>query len=149
MSRQVLIHHFGDSWPFRYGAYFLHRNTSDKSYQCTYLGALLDSEDYLIYRFTPKKCTFTDGVLSDDPTRPDQPAWFADSLPKVAYGIDESAEQLSEYLTGDDIIKRSLAYFHIGRYNGFQNLDEHPVYANRTFANRYRQQIHRLKKRSS
>lgn len=91
-----------------------------------YLG---DNGAYLgkirIYRFSADKCTFVNGVLSDNRFHPELPAWFADKLPD-----DTTPEQFCS----EDTMIRAMAWTEVGLYYGFENLDNYPIYLTRNEA---------------
>lgn len=86
-----------------------------------------DETHYKVYRFPLTKCTFENGVLSDDALHPEIPAWFADELGEVAYCAVLSPREIRDQLCSSNVIRRATAYEAIGRYYGFINLDEYPT----------------------
>lgn len=72
-----------------------------------------------VYRFSADKCTFTNGVLSDNRFHPDHPVWFAGKLPD-----DTTPEQFCS----EDTMTRAMAWTEVGLYYGFENLDNYPIY---------------------
>lgn len=72
-----------------------------------------------VYRFSADKCTFVNGVLSDNRFHPDHPVWFADKLPD-----DTTPEQFCS----EDTMTRARAWTEVGLYYGFDNLDNYPIY---------------------
>ena len=86
------------------------------------------------------RCTFLDGILSDNKFHPEHPAWFAKPesgrvnrpqdttyLSNVADCIDETLEGLRNNLCSESAIDRAFAYQAIGNYHGFENLDTDPL----------------------
>ena len=78
-----------------------------------------------VYRFSADKCTYIDGVLSDNRFHPDHAVWFADKLPD-----DTTPEQFCS----DDIMTRAMAWTEVGLYYGVENLDNYPGYLTRNEA---------------
>ena len=85
-----------------------------------------------VHRFPLERCTFRNGILSDNEFHPDLPAWFADKIESVASFVGSSAEELIEYLCGEDVKLRAIAYKAIADYHGINNFDDYPI----TFDNR-------------
>lgn len=135
------IAQLGDVNPLDYGGYWVLR---DKTGVYAEEGELLIvSEDhegggddgdemYLVYRFILERCTYVNGVLSDNKFHPEHPAWFADSIDSIASSIGMSNMELMESLWGDNPLKRAAAYHAIGYYHGFENLDSYPLQLSRS-----------------
>lgn len=99
-----------------------------------------DSDRWIVYRFPLERCTFVNGVLSDNPFHPELPAWFATPesrkterpqdttyLSSVASSMSMEAGELIEALCSDHLIERAAAYQAIGDYHGYINLDHDPI----------------------
>lgn len=86
----------------------------------------------IVYRFILEDCTFANGILSDNRFHPSHPAWFADSLEKIASYVGESTEALRGLLLSNDPLHRARAWEAIGSYHGFENLDSYPLEMSRT-----------------
>lgn len=97
-------------------------------------------EEWIVYRFGLDKCTYENGVLSDNQFHKDHAAWFAKPeseranrpqdttyLSGVAECTGISVEELIEAFCSDDPIARAFAYEQIGHYHGFENLDNYPL----------------------
>jgi hypothetical protein len=122
-----LVANLGDVNP-EYGGYFVYRDsTGVYTEEAEYVDASDNPDDTRIYRFTLDKCTFIDGVLSDNPYHPEMPAWFADSLAGIAACCDTTPEALRDMLCSNDPCQRAEAYRNIGSYHGFENLDSYPL----------------------
>ena len=137
-----LIAQLGDVSPIDHGGYFIY---DDETGVYPPEGELLevpDSEDcpFYIYRFPLEKCTYINGILSDNKYHPHQPAWFAKPaaerkdrpqdttyLQNVADCCGTAEAALITALCGDDIVARANAYRDIGSYHGFDNLDAYPL----------------------
>jgi hypothetical protein len=86
-----------------------------------------DPDRWIVYRFPLERCTYVNGVLSDNEFHPESPAWFADSIPSVADCFGLEAEELIEELCSDHLVERAAAYQAIGDYHGYENLDHDPI----------------------
>ncbi len=99
-----------------------------------------DGGEYTIYRFILERCTFTEGVLSDNKFHPEHAAWWAKPeaerkvrpqdttyLKNIADFIGMDVEELAEHFCSDDALKRAAAYLAVGDYHGFENLDSYPL----------------------
>lgn len=91
---------------------------------------------YQCHRCILERCTYINGVLSDNPFHPDHPAWFAQpetqrlTRPQdTTYlsNVSSEPDQLIEMLCSEDPLVRARAYYMIGRYHGFENLDSEPM----------------------
>jgi hypothetical protein len=78
-----------------------------------------------IYRVVLDKCTFIDGVLSDNKFHTDKPAWFADKVDGVINTCD--CPKIIEWLCGDDVVDRARAYQSLWEYFGLENFDGYPL----------------------
>ena len=102
----------------------------------------VDDEDgeYTIYRFTLHRCTFINGVLSDNTFHPEHAAWWAKPeaernarpqdttyLKNIADSIGMDVEELADQFCSEDALKRAMAYRAVGDYHGFENLDSYPL----------------------
>jgi hypothetical protein len=95
--------------------------------------------DWQIYRYSLDKCTYINGVLSNNKFHPELSAWFAaneelkNTRPQNNYlsnicsfgGI--TIEKMIADLCGDDLIDRAEAYNLIGLYHGYDNFDGDPL----------------------
>lgn len=97
-----------------------------------------DTGTWTIHRFILDRCTFINGILSDNKFHPDHPAWFADSLKDVASCYGQDVDSLIESLCSSDPLDRASAYQCIGGYHGWDNFDSYPLTFNRSeMDNRY------------
>lgn len=103
------------------------------SYHCEYMDIIHDvshneeNNRYIVHRFDIDRCTFINGILSDNPFHPELPAWFADGK-----GVDDVAkccdhEDIVEDICSEDPKARCRAWISIGSYHGFYNLDSYPL----------------------
>lgn len=141
-----LIANLGDVNPIDYGGYFIYIDeTGVYDPEAELLIAPEDEDEdgngeWTIYRFELERCTYIDGILSDNRFHPELSAWFAQSpaeraerpqdttnLANVASFIDSTEDALQTDLCSDDPIARAHAYRAIGDYHGFENFDSYPI----------------------
>ena len=138
----------GDASPTEYGGLWIFR---DKTGVYTEEAELLicpetDSDAptnlWYVHRFILDRCTYQNGILSDNKYHPDHPAWFAKPeserakrpqdttyLADVVAGADEpTVEKLIEQLCSEDPVERAMAYREIGEYHGWDNFDHNPLF---------------------
>jgi len=84
---------------------------------------MLEVGKWELYRYLLEKCTFIDGVLSDNEFHPDHPVWFADSLDSICSSSDRDKKELIDDLCGNDPVKRAFAYEAIEGHWGLDNLN--------------------------
>jgi len=121
------IANLGDANPIENFGYFIFR---DKTRVYTEEGELLDREQNnkrTIYRFPLDKCTYINGVLSDNKFHPEHPAWFAEHIPSLASCCDWNPEYLIKAFCSEYPLDRARAYQDLGQTYGFENLDEYPL----------------------
>lgn len=123
----------GDANPLDYGGYWVFVDTTGV-YDAEGEWVEVDEETnrLTIHRFSLDKCTYIDGVLSDNQYHPEHPAWFADDLESCASSCGTPVDELRTMLCSDDPIQRALAYRDIGGHWGFRNLDDCPLEMGRT-----------------
>jgi hypothetical protein len=131
------VANLGDVSPLEYGGYFVRVDTTGVyAPEAEYLYAP-DSDDadaWMLYTVALERCTFADGVLSDNKYHPELSAWFADDLDAIARCMDWDIEELRAALCSDDPLQLAQGYRAIGEYHGFENFDSYP----QTFAKRWR-----------
>jgi hypothetical protein len=81
---------------------------------------------YEEYTVMLEKCTFINGILSDNKYHTDMEAWFADKISEVAKCVDKETSKLIDELCSDDIIIRAQAYRDLYLHFGLINFDESP-----------------------
>jgi hypothetical protein len=86
-----------------------------------------DPDRWIVYRFPLERCTYVNGILSDNEFHPEHPAWFADSLDRIASCVGVEHFEIVRQLCSENPIERAQAYQAIGDYHGFINLDHDPV----------------------
>ena len=80
---------------------------------------------WTVYRFDLDRCTFVDGVLSDNPYHPDSSVWWdVDSLASFT-GIGR--EELITAFCSADPVQRAWAYKTVVDYHGVYELDQDPI----------------------
>jgi hypothetical protein len=126
-----LVAQLGDADPISYGGYFVYEDATGVHPPEAELLESPDDDDapegWTVYRFPLERCTFIDGVLSDNSYHPECPAWFADDLNSVASCMGLDVQALRDDLCSADPIRLAEAYRAIGEYHGFINMDEYPI----------------------
>ena len=79
-----------------------------------------------------EKCTYENGVLSDNPFHPTHAAWYADKLDSVCSTCDVDKDEMISFLCSEDVGKRGLAYQTLVSYFGAYEFDQYPVEMTRT-----------------
>lgn len=95
---------------------------------------------YTIYRIVLDRCTYQDGILSDNKFHPEHPAWWAEPenkraerpqdstyLSNVCSSMDYDVEELAGMFCSEDARQRAIAYKSVADYHGIQNFDEYPL----------------------
>ena len=83
---------------------------------------MLEVGKWELYRYLLEKCTYVNGVLSDNEFHPDHPVWFASDLDSICSTCDRQKQDLIDGLCGTDPVKRAFAYEAIESYWDFDNL---------------------------
>lgn len=142
------IANLGDVNPIDYGGLFVFEDTTGVyPPEAEYLECP-ESDDrnevYYVYRFSLDKCSYVNGVLSDNKYHPELSAWWAKpesekltrpqdttylSLMSETMGIDE--DEYIRLFTSGYPLERAQAYRDIGVYHGFDNLDSYPLILSR------------------
>lgn len=126
-----VIGQIGDASPLDCGGFWiLQDETGNYPEEAEVL--FLDNDDdenttYTVYRFILDKCTYTNGILSDNEFHPDHPAWFADKIDSVADYADWRPEALIEAICSDDALLRAQAYQDLAGYFGYHEFDNYPL----------------------
>lgn len=118
------IANIGDANPVEEGGVFIYADAT-----CVYSpeAEILTPKWYgrwTRHRVVLDKCTFIDGVLSDNPFHPDKPAWFAEDIDRVISTCD--CHNIVAWLCGDDLHNRARAYQSLWEYHGLENFDGDP-----------------------
>jgi hypothetical protein len=130
----------GDVSPLEYGGYFVYEDTTGV-YMPEAEVLLIDDETddphYTIHRVVLERCTFINGVLSDNKFHPDYPAWFAQpedkrpqdttKLSRICETMDITQDELIRLLCSENAVERAQGYRNIGEYHGWNNFDDYPM----------------------
>ena len=151
-----LVANLGDVNPIDHGGFFVFVNT-DPDYDPEVEVLEVDGEDWederkwTVYRFSIERCTYIDGVLSDNSFHPDHPAWFADDIESIAKSSGETAEELIGRLCSEDPVERALGYREIYGYWGGGNFDQDPLEFDKRgeVGRRYNAKLKRLARREA
>lgn len=138
------VANLGDASPLDYGGLFVFRDATgvyppemERLERTTPDDSTRDR--YEVRRVVLDRCTYVDGVLSDNQFHPEHPAWFADSIESVALSMGCDPDDIRDSLCSEDPCSRAEAYRCIGDYHGWDNLDEYPLDLSRTeVTRRYR-----------
>lgn len=137
----------GDVSPTEYGGLWIFRDKTGVYPEEAELLLCPDSDSdardnlWYVHRFILDRCTYENGILSDNKFHPDHPAWFATPeskrkerpqdttyLADIVSGADfPSVEELIAQFCSEDPIERALAYREVGEYHGWDNLDHDPL----------------------
>jgi hypothetical protein len=135
----------GDVHPLDYGGYFVFEDqTGVYPAEAEMLEEREEGErHYTVYRFSLDRCTWKDGILSDNPYHPDKSAWWAQSekeraerpqdgpyksgLEDLAQFAGITAEELIAQFCSEDALERAEAYRLVGQDHGWINLDGYPL----------------------
>ncbi len=142
-----LIAQLGDANPIDYGGHFIYQ---DETGVYTEEAEILqvpeaDNDDkeanYVVYRYSIERCTYSNGVLSDNKYHPEHPVWFTycgeyeknrgvtglDRLKSLAEFCGQTVDQFIEALCSSIAAHRTWAWQAVGEYHGFENLDSYPL----------------------
>ena len=125
----ALLANLGDVNPIDHGGGFVYVDTTE-----TYPPELevlevdvCGADIWTVSRFCLDKCTYIDGVLSDNQFHPNHAAWFAKDVGKVASFIDVKTADLIEWLCSEDAQERARAYMALANWHGYANFDDYPL----------------------
>lgn len=135
------VTNLGDADPLEFGGYFIYRDITGiypEEAEKVEVSLTEEPTEWWIYRIVLDRCTYTNGVLSDNKYHPDHPVWFAKPEPpkernstcylsNVASCYGDSTEQLIELLCSEDPIQRALGYEAVASYHGWENFDSYPL----------------------
>jgi hypothetical protein len=124
MARK-LITHLGDSSPFENDGYFIFQDENG-DYEAEYV-SVHGEDTWVVFRFPLDRCTYVDGILSDNSFHPSHAVWFADSLDRIASCIGVEHHSLVKMLCSEDYRERLMGWGAVGGYHGFINLDNSPI----------------------
>jgi hypothetical protein len=99
-----------------------------------------DLATYEVYRFSLERCTYVNGILSDNKFHPNKPAWWAKPeseraeypyhttyLENMLVYTDQPLEEVVKSFCSEDPVERARAYELVGFYHGWINLDSYPI----------------------
>jgi hypothetical protein len=124
------IVNLGDVNPIDYGGKFV---LVDKTGKYAPEMEVLDpvetcgEEVWRVWRFIMDRCTYIDGVLSDNPYHPGHAVWYADDIDDIAQMYDKDREQLIGELCSDDPRERAEGYYCLFGYYPAENFDSYPL----------------------
>ena len=116
------VANLGDATPWDYGGAFVLVDQTGvytpelRIFEEPTIGGKYEEHTLLL-----EKCTYINGVLSDNKYHPDKPAWFADSIPDIARFIGVAELQILHQLCSSSVIERAWAYLAITQYHGHQD----------------------------
>jgi hypothetical protein len=135
----------GDTHPLTYGGWFVYEDETGV-YPPEAEVVVLDDETedphYTVYRFVLEPHTFVNGVLSDNPSHPDHPVWYAAKDPghkerhgydgwtnfcRMAEAIGKTPEEFAAMFCSPDPRVRAMAYREVAEYHGYDELDQYPL----------------------
>lgn len=131
------LDNMGDKSPLDYGGYFVYVDETGV-YPPEVEVLLVDNEQeqdddkltYTAHRFSLDKCTFVDGVLSENKFHPECAAWWSTpskDFEGMASSQGTSVDELVRAFCSDDVLTRALAYRSVGEHWGWNNLDDYPI----------------------
>lgn len=126
-----LVENLGDVNPIDYGGFFVYRDTTGQYPEEAEVlmeqgeDAHGDPTSWTVYRFPLDRCTYVDGILSDNAFHPEYEAWFGEDLDGVASYLDH--DSIRADLCSEDPTRRAHAYRSIGEYHGWENFDSYPL----------------------
>jgi len=132
LPTRLLIAELGDKYPLEYGGYFVFQDLqAPHRYEAEWLEVPEEGETkyWTVYRFELTRCSYLNGVLSDNIYHPDHPAWFArpGDLVHIAGYSDLLATDLIAMLCSGHPEQMAIAYRAIGEHSGWANLDSYPI----------------------
>lgn len=80
-----------------------------------------------VWRFPMDKCTYINGVLSDNKFHPESAAWFADDIESTARTMGTDAETLIGQLCSEDPRERAEGYYCLWTCHSADNFDSYPL----------------------
>jgi hypothetical protein len=129
-----LVSNLGDASPLEYGGYFVYVDSTGVYPPEAELlvspeeGPEDDTaEAWEVRRFILEPCKYVQGILSDNPSHPECPVWFADKLGSMADTFDTTEEDLRALFISADPVARAQAWRMVGEYFGFEELDSYPL----------------------
>lgn len=126
-----LVANLGDVNPLDHGGLFVYRDLAR-----LYPPEMehYDPETRQAWRVILERCTYEDGILSDNEFHPDHEAWFARRLDQVSSSMDVDVQDLIRGLCSRDVLERARAYREVIEYYGWHEFDQEPIRLSRTDA---------------
>lgn len=84
-------------------------------------------EPRVVYRVVMEPHTYVDGVLSDNPSHPSHPVWYADDLKAICLCVDWKVKEIIECFCSSDPLERARAYRAVADYCGWHQFDQYPL----------------------
>ena len=147
----------GDVNPVEHGGFWVLRDKTGSYCEEAELFDV-DSRQLAACRFTLNRCTFINGVLSDNKYHPDKCAWFATTpermklrpqdgrgLTDVARTVGIEEDELVRLLCSESPIERCRGYQCLIAHHGVYEFDQYPLYLSRSEAKRrYKAKMYRV-----
>lgn len=86
-----------------------------------------EPDTWQVWRFAMDRCTYVNGVLSDNPYHPGSAAWFADDIAGVAETFGVEPGELIGQLCSADPRERAEGYYCLFGYYSADNFDSYPL----------------------
>jgi hypothetical protein len=126
-----LVAQLGDVNPIEHGGYFVFEDLTGVYAPEGETVRRTFEDKFEIHRFILEPCTYINGVLSDNKYHPETPVWFADSIGAVSSWAGVVPVEFIAALTGDNIVDKARAWYDVGSYFGFFELDSYPLIMSR------------------
>lgn len=140
------LENLGDASPLEYGGLFVYVDTTGvfpaemERVELEDEEAETDSTRYVVHRVVLERCSFIDGVLSDNEHHRALPAWFAKDLHFVAASQDYPIDELRADFCDENPLARARAWRAVLDHHGWANGDSEPLTLTRAEAEeRYRE----------
>lgn len=137
------IANLGDVNPVDYGGLFVYIDETGvypPEMECLEPNSDDDADGWEVRRVVLERCSFVDGILSDNKFHPELPAWFAEPesqrkerpqdttyLQNVCDCMDYDGDELIADLCSGDPLRMANAYRAILDYHGWDNGDSYPL----------------------
>jgi hypothetical protein len=121
-----LVTNLGDVDYITYGGTLVYRDTTGV-YDAESEMIVPNENGWTVYRYILERCSYIDGVLSDNRFHPDHEAWFADRLKEVAAFVGMPLNTLRRGLCSTDITERAMAYDALVQFYGPHEFDSYPL----------------------
>lgn len=82
---------------------------------------------FTVYRVVLDKCTYQNGILSDNRFHPEHAAWFADSADRIASFVGMEHHDLVRLLCSSDPLELAEGYRCVFDYHGWDEGDSYPL----------------------